>query len=160
MFQSWLANDRRPCHAINKLRSSVCSDPLLIDNVDSSVSILLGVPEMCVRSRECDLQAQTARDYNVSGSSGADRSLSISSARSTPQQLFLPFQRHMLEVSLKDERCASLDPSRDARAEDTYSGLRKWIEATDQCIRFSHDSVSSFFRHGEHEYENDRNTYT
>ena len=41
----------------------------------------------------------------------------------------------------------------EARAEETYGALVKWFEATERSVRFSHDSISSCFRDGDHRFE-------
>merc|ERR1711879_1101741 len=74
-------------------------------------------------------------------------------ARPYQRDEFTPLQRMMLNDALGRERYAPLDPSRNPQAEDEYRRYCKWFGANDECIRFSHDSIRSRFRHGGHEHE-------
>jgi hypothetical protein len=48
---------------------------------------------------------------------------------------------------------SQLDPSRDAAAEEAYASCADWFEASDGRVRFSHNSISPYFRNGEHCFE-------
>ena len=107
-FRDWLANDRKPCPAINKLRNSTSIDPVLLLN------LIQELEESTQHPRRGQLQAQTSPqiNHNASNSVLSDRNQSTSSSVSMSPISYNPLVRHMLEDCLKDESDASLDPSR------------------------------------------------
>ena len=67
--------------------------------------------------------------------------------------LFNPMQRHMLNecLRLESQSLSQLDPSRDETAEETYRNCIHWFEASNVRVRFSHDSISPYWRNGAHQ---------
>ena len=151
-FRYWLVIGRKTCPAIVTLRGSVVDDRLLTQTLDRSIYACVEETAVsCHDSHEASAQPEPYASPPLLASAG--QVPRASSRNILARSGFGPLQRLMLEDCLKEARYKSLDPPRDARAEDTYGALRKWFDARDGGVRFSHDSISSYFRHGGHEYE-------
>ena len=54
-------------------------------------------------------------------------------------------------LRLESQSLSQLDPSRDETAEETYRNCIHWFEASNVRVRFSHDSISPYWRNGAHQ---------
>eukprot|EP00928_Gymnodinium_smaydae_P074708 TRINITY_DN57732_c0_g1_i1.p1 TRINITY_DN57732_c0_g1~~TRINITY_DN57732_c0_g1_i1.p1 ORF type:complete len:631 (-),score=49.17 TRINITY_DN57732_c0_g1_i1:173-1996(-) len=144
-FLTWLVHDRQECVAISKLRDTVRNDPVLLEAVDSSVSMLRGDCADTSTPMQTDRIVAPQRVDDV-----APRLYDTATQQLASPTLFTPLQRAMFDDCFRDEKYRCLDPSRDASAEHAYAHLCEWFEAANDKVRFSHDAISSVFLHGDH----------
>jgi hypothetical protein len=129
-FVSWLANDRRPCPGIERLRSSTSNNPELAQTLVDAVSALQQqfAPELPLGSHDRNAELDTVNTH-VERVHHQTQQHSVSSALWRRGNECSPLQRIMLNDCLKydSELLRRVDPSRDPRAEETYSMCKRWF---------------------------------